>query len=301
MNEKRPRDAHRRLAQGRRTDMLVGFPHWRRAHATQRLLNGLAALAVCGSVATAALVATSPQGSERSIEGAGRRHFPAVAFDYFVLFNPDSVVSAAEQIVPGRGREFTALWRDRQFEYSWLRSITNRYADFSVVTEDALTYTAAAMGLTLTPSQARTLKDAYLHLTPWPDTAAALRRLRESGVRVITIANFSPAMLQANAANAGLTPWFDALVSTDANRTYKPDPRAYQLGPGRLQMAKEDIVFAAFGGWDAAGAKAFGYPTVWVNRFGVPDEELGIRPDRTVTDLNGLLDFVLDPAASVAR
>lgn len=220
--------------------------------------------------------------------------FAAVAFDYFVLFNPDSVVSAVDLVVPGRGRAFTELWRTRQFEYCWLRSITNRYADFATVTEDALTYAAAAMHVTLTASQKQALLDAYLHLTPWPDTAAALGRLRGSGVQIITIANFSPPMLRSNAEHARLLPLFDALVSTDANHTYKPDPRAYQLGVDRLALPKDRIVFGAFGGWDAAGAKSFGYPTVWVNRFHQAPEELGIRPDRIVGDLAGLVDFVLD-------
>ena len=172
--------------------------------------------------------------------------------------------------------------------------MTRRYVDFSQLTEDALVYTANAMHVELTASHKRQLLDAYLHLAPWSDTADALRRLRESGVRVITIANFSPAMLRANAEHAGLTPFFDALISTDLNHTYKPDPRAYQLGVDHLRLSKQDIVFAAFGGWDAVGASAFGYPTVWVNRFNQPAEELGVRPDRTVTDLKGLLDFVLD-------
>ena len=172
--------------------------------------------------------------------------------------------------------------------------MTGRYVDFSKLTEDALIYAAKAVHVELTASQRRQLMHAYLHLTPWPDTQDALRRLRQSGVRVITIANFSPAMLRANAEHAGLTTLFDALLSTDANHTYKPDPRAYQLGVDYLGLPKQDIVFAAFGGWDAAGAKSFGYQTVWVNRFNQPAEELGVRPDRTVTDLKGLLDFVLN-------
>jgi 2-haloacid dehalogenase len=110
---------------------------------------------------------------------------------------------------------------------------------------------------------------------------------------VIAVANFSPAMLRANAENAGLTELFDAFLSTDANRTYKPDPRAYQLGVTWLHVPKREIVFAAFGGWDAAGAKSFGYPTVWVNRFHQPAEELGVQPDATVTNLDALLEFVL--------
>jgi 2-haloacid dehalogenase len=149
------------------------------------------------------------------------------------------------------------------------------------------------MKLELTPERKQRLLTEYLHLAPWPDTADTLRQLREHGIRVIALANFSPRMLQANAQNAGLTGLFDALLSTDANRTYKPDPRAYRLAMERLHLAKPEILFAAFGGWDAAGAKAFGYPTIWVNRLDQPAEELGMRPDHMSPDLKGLLDYVL--------
>ena len=229
--------------------------------------------------------------------GATQRRFAAVAFDYFVLFNADSVVADAERIVPGKGRALTDAWRTRQFEYAWLRSMSGRYVDFSQVTDDALVYAADALRLELSASQRAQLNDAYRHLTPWPDAAGALRRLRQSGIRVIALANFSPSMLRDNADRAGLTSLFDALISTDENRSYKPDPRAYQLGVDHLRLPKQNIVFAAFGGWDAAGAASFGYPTVWVNRFNQPAEQLGARPDRTVHDLDGLVDFVLNPAA----
>ena len=167
-----------------------------------------------------------------------------------------------------QGPEFTNLWRTRQFEYSWLRSISGRYVDFSAITSDALRYTANAMHVELTATQRDQLLGAYSRLTPWPDTADTLRRLRAADVRVITIANFSPTMLRENAERAGLTPLFDALVSTDANHTYKPDPRAYRLGVDRLKLDKRDIVFAAFGGWDAAGAKSYRLS----NRVGEPTE-----------------------------
>ena len=228
---------------------------------------------------------------------AGPRRFKAVAFDYFVIFDPNSIVPEIEAAFPGRGKEFVNLWRTRQFEYAWLRSITNRYVDFFQVTEDALVYAANALQLDLTPERKRALLNAYLHLKPWPDAEASLRKLKDAGVRIITIANFSPAMLRSNADGAHLTGLFDELVSTDANHTYKPDPRAYELGIKRLNLAKEDIVFAAFGGWDAAGAKAFGYPTFWVNRFDLPAEELGVTPDGMSNSFAGLLTFVLgDPA-----
>jgi 2-haloacid dehalogenase len=255
------------------------------------VITCVAALVLYGNAAVGFRTVSRSPGSA---DDAPQKRHRAIAFDYFVLFNPDSVVAAVDRVFPGRGRAFTDTWRSRQFEYSWLRSMTGRYVDFSKLTEDALVYAANAAHVELTASQRRQLMDAYLHLTPWPDTEDALRRLRQSSVRVITIANFSPAMLRANAEHAGLTTLFDALLSTDANHTYKPDPRAYQLGVDYLRLSKQDIVFAAFGGWDAAGAKSFGYQTVWVNRFNQPAEELGVRPDRTVTDLKGLLDFVLN-------
>ena len=179
--------------------------------------------------------------------------------------------------------------------------MTDRYVDFALITRDALAYTANSMHVALTESQERELLDAYMHLTPWPDTTRALARLRQSDVRIMTIANLSPAMLRSSAERAGLTSLFDALVSTDVNHSYKPDRRAYQLGVDYLGMPKDRIVFAAFGGWDAAGAKSFGYPTVWVNRFHQAPEELGVQADRTVPDLDGLLDFVLGAPAEQSK
>lgn len=250
-----------------------------------------------GALAVAGVALAMASGTRaRSAASAEERPSPfeAVAFDYFVLFNPDSVVAAVDSVAPGKGQAFTNLWRTRQFEYCWLRSITNRYADFSLITKDALAYAANAMQIRLTTAQRQMLVDAYLHLTPWPDTAAALGRLRRSGVRIIAVANLSPAMLESNAEQAGLRPFFEALLSTDANQTYKPDARAYQLGIDRLAIPKDKVAFAASAGWDASGAKSFGYPTVWVNRLQQPHEELGTQPDRVVSDLDGLLAFVLD-------
>jgi 2-haloacid dehalogenase len=226
-------------------------------------------------------------------EAQAAPRFKAVAFDYFVLFNPNSVVPEVEKAFPGKGIEFTKAWRAKQFEYGFLRSITGRHEDFFKVTEDALVYTAAAMDLPLPPEMRERLLGAYLTLQPWPDSIAALRKLKAAGVRLITIANFSDRMLRANAENAGIAELFDELLSTGTNGTYKPDPRAYALGMERLGLNKEEIAFAAFGGWDAYGAESFGYPTYWVNRFGLPPEQLGLEADATSNDIAGLLDFVL--------
>jgi 2-haloacid dehalogenase len=219
--------------------------------------------------------------------------FKAVAFDYFVIFNPNSVIEKVEQAFPGKGVEFVQKWRAKQFNYGFLRSITDHHEDFFKVTEHALVYTAEEMKLDLTPEKRRALLEAYLHLTPWPDAVEGLRKLKTSGVRLITIANFSHKMLKENADGAGITDLFEELLSTEVNGTYKPDPRAYALGMERLGLNKEEILFAAFGGWDAYGAKSFGYPTYWVNRFNVPAEKLDLQADATSENIQGLLDYVL--------
>jgi 2-haloacid dehalogenase len=219
--------------------------------------------------------------------------FKAVAFDYFVIFDANSIVPEVEKAFPGKSAEFVRIWRAKQFEYCYLRTITGRFADFSAVTEDALVYAAEAMHLELAADTRRRLLDAYLNLKPWPDAADGLRKIKAAGVRIITISVFSGAMLRANAEHAGIADLFDELLSTEVNHTYKPDPRAYALGTERLHLKKDEIAFAAFGAWDAYGAKSFGYPTFWVNRFNVPAEELGLKADGMSNNFQGLLDFVL--------
>jgi 2-haloacid dehalogenase len=258
-------------------------------------VNAVRARLAILAVVTSLVVALSASPGEVRRRPVSAPRFKAVAFDYLVLFNPDSIIPEVERIFPGEGRALTTLWRTRQFEYAWLRSMTGRYADFFAIAEDSVVYAANALNLQLTPQDKRRLLKAYLQLEPWPDAKNALQMLKHAGVRIITLANFTPTMLRANAVHAGLTGYFDALVSTDALRLYKPDPRAYQLGVNQLHLEKREILFAAFGGWDAAGAKSFGYPTFWVNRFNQPFEELGVRPDKTSPTLDGLLDFVLSP------
>ncbi len=228
-------------------------------------------------------------------------HYKAVAFDYFVIFDPNSVVTEVEKVFPGKGMDVTKAWRAKQFEYGFLRSITKNHEDFFKVTEDALFYTIASMKLEATKDQKRQLLNAYLSLKPWPDSIEGLKRLKASGVKIITIANFSKMMLKSNADNAGIADLFDELLSTEVNDTYKPDPEAYALGVQRLGLKKKEIVFAAFGGWDAYGAKSFGYPTYWVNRLNLPTENLGIRADETSNNFQGLLDFVLGDGGNERR
>jgi 2-haloacid dehalogenase len=205
------------------------------------------------------------------------------------------VFALAETLFPGKGTELGNAWRTRQFEYQWLRALGGQYADFSRTTEDALVFAARQLQLDLTPDKRAQLMAAYAKLTAWPDVAPALHALKDGGIRLALLSNMTAAMLEAGIENAGLDGLFEHVLSTDRIRTYKPDPRAYRMGVDALKLPREEIVFAAFAGWDVAGAKWFGYPTVWVNRAGSPAEELGVVPDAAGRDLGTLVRFVRPP------
>ena len=221
-----------------------------------------------------------------------RSRFKAIAFDAFPLLDPRPVFALVEELFPGQGAALSAAWKTRQFDYTWLRAAGGHYADFWQVTEDALVYAARVTGVDLTVEKRSRLMNAYLQLKAWPDVLPVLRRLRDAGLTCAFLSNFSPRMLTAATASAGLDGLVTQALSTDAARTYKPDPRAYQLGVDALGLPKEEILFAAFAAWDAAGAKWFGYPTYWVNRARQPAEELAVTVDATGVNLLGLEEFV---------
>jgi len=216
----------------------------------------------------------------------------AVAFDALAVFDPRSVWALADQVFPGRGGELSAEWRTRQFEYTWLRVIAGRYTDFWQVTEDALTYGAKRLDITPSPAQRDALMNAWRTLKGWPDTPAALATLKKSGLQLALLSNFTHGMLAGCMASAGLQNVFDHVVSTDEARTYKPDPRAYRLGLDALKVPREHILFVAYAGWDAAGARSFGYPTFWTNRLKLPPEELGETPEGMGGTLSDLVAFL---------
>jgi 2-haloacid dehalogenase len=216
----------------------------------------------------------------------------AVAFDAFAILDPRPVFEACEALFPGRGAELGALWRARQFEYQWLRSLSGRYADFWSVTRAALEFAARSLRIDLTGAQRDQLMQGYLLLSAWPDVQPALAALRRSGRHLIVLSNATDEILRAGIRNSALEPLFAELVSTDRIRSFKPDPRAYQLGVDRLGLRREAILFVAFAGWDAAGAKWFGYPTFWNNRLQASLEALDVVPDGTGESLQDLVEFV---------
>src|SRR5215813_1324693 len=216
----------------------------------------------------------------------------AVAFDAFPIFDPRPFLGLAETLFPGKGAELSGLWRTRQFEYQWLRSVTGHYADFLKTTEDGLVFAARTLQLELTSEKRALMMGAYRSLEVWPDVPPAVRALKKAGIRLALLSNMTTEMLVAGYTKAGLDGAFEHVLSTDRVKAYKPDPRAYRMAVDAFELDREEILFAAFAGWDAAGAKWFGYPTFWVNRLGAPAEELGISPDATGRDLNELLRFL---------
>jgi 2-haloacid dehalogenase len=216
----------------------------------------------------------------------------AIAFDAFPIFDPRPVFSLAEELFPGRGTELGDEWRTHQFEYTWLRTLSGNYVNFWQVTEDALHYAAKKVKIEMRQGQVSQLMDGYLNLKSWPDVAPALRLLKTEGIRMIILSNFTSHMLHSCVMCSGLGDIFEGLLSTDQVKAFKPDPRTYGMGVKAFDLAREEILFVAHGGWDAAGAKMFGFPTYWVNRLNLPTEELGVTPDFTAADLKGLANFI---------
>jgi 2-haloacid dehalogenase len=211
----------------------------------------------------------------------------AVVFDaYGTLFDVHSVIRRCEEQFPGKGAALSQLWRTKQLEYTWLRSLMGRYADFGTVTRSALRFTCRALGVPLSEAVESALMDEYLRLAPYPEVRAALEAL--SGRKLAILSNGSPAMLEPVVANAGFAPLFDAVLSVDSLRVFKPHPSVYQLGVDRLGVSKERVAFISSNFWDVCGAASFGFRTFWINRSGAQPDELGFVPAAVLTRLDEL-------------
>lgn len=209
----------------------------------------------------------------------------AYVFDaYGTLFDVHSVQARCEEFWPGRGTALSQLWRAKQLEYTWQRSLMGRYEPFSLVTREALEYACAALGLALDAARAEALLDEYRRLAVYPDAREALARLASQRRAILT--NGSPDMIEPLVAQSGLS--FDAVLSVHELRIYKPAPQVYRLAVERLAVPAADIVFVSANCWDALGATAFGLRAVWINRTGAPVDRLGAAPERIVTSLAAL-------------
>jgi 2-haloacid dehalogenase len=212
----------------------------------------------------------------------------AVVFDaYGTLFDVHSVIARCDRKFPGRGAELSKLWRAKQLEYTWLRSLMGPYEDFWRVTESALLFACRSLRLACPPQTRQELMESYLHLEIFPEVKPTLAKL--SHYKLGILSNGSPKMLAAAVESAGLEGILADVISVDEVKIYKPSPRAYALVPKHLRVPNGAVGFVSSNFWDVAGARSFGFWTCWVNRGKLPKDELSVRPDATVDNLEGLV------------
>jgi 2-haloacid dehalogenase len=242
----------------------------------------------------------------------------AVVFDaYGTLYDTQSVAAVTEEAFPGYGEIITQIWRIKQLEYTWLRSLMRRYEDFSVITRDSLAYTIRLLGLKHDAATFERIMDKYLHLDLYPDVLVTLGALK--GRKLAILSNGSPGMLNALVRNSGLDRVLDATISIDSQTIFKPAPDAYTLIETTLGVPPAEVLFVSSNPWDACGAKSFGLNVAWIERV-TPEamalacvksdlvapltmfkairtqmDELGIQPDYRVHALSELPDLVARP------
>jgi 2-haloacid dehalogenase len=211
----------------------------------------------------------------------------ALVFDaYGTLFDVHSVARRCDSFWPGQGALLSQAWRAKQLEYAWLRSLMRRYRPFSEVTRDALAWACDSLGLPLDEHKSAALMAEYLALSPYPDAREALEKLNPAKRAILS--NGSPDMLEPLVRHSGLK--FDAVLSVDEAKIFKPAPEVYELAVRRLAVKKEEIGFVSSNCWDALGAKSFGFTVFWINRFNVPLDRLGFQVDEVLHSLGEIAE-----------
>ncbi len=260
---------------------MVEFEHLNSAPTSisrRTIVGGLAVAAGAAALPVRALAATQSK-------------IRFIGFDGFVIFDPRPVAALAIHHFPEKGAALAAAWSAKLFGYSWLVTAAEHYQDFPTLADASLRYTSENLGLELAPAIRRDLLGAYERLEAWSDVKPALEKLRAAGIRLAFLSNLSEPMLLSNMRHAGIAEYFDPPLSTDRVRRFKPAPAAYHMAMDAYGLPREKIGFAAFGGWDAAGATWFGYRTAWVNRLGVVPEALDPKPLITCQGMEGVLEL----------
>ncbi len=209
----------------------------------------------------------------------------ALVFDaYGTLYDVHSVTALAEKLFPGKGAALSQLWRQKQLEYSWLRSLMGTYENFNRVTEEGLRYLAAALKLSAGEDALQALLKQYVHLGTFPEVPGALAGLK-AGRKLAILSNGAPDTLGELVANSGLAPQFDAVLSVDLVGVFKPDMRVYAMAEQRLGLARAEIGFVSSNCWDAVGAGNYGFTVFWISRLGLPADPPGKAPSDVIGGL----------------
>ena len=217
----------------------------------------------------------------------------AIIFDaYGTLFDVYSIGTLAERLYPGKGEALTALWREKQIDYTRLRTLSSMYKPFWDVTQDALVFCCRKLGLELADADRIALMSQYAALAAFPENLAVLRALRQRGLGLAILSNGNPPMLESAVQAAGMSSLFDHVLSAHTVGRFKTAPQAYQLGIDAFGLPASDILFVSSNCWDVCGATWFGYNTFWVNRANAPVEELDVQPDAQGRTLADVLAYV---------
>ena len=212
----------------------------------------------------------------------------ACVFDaYGTLFDVHSAAGRLRDELGDKADEMSILWRQKQLEYTWLRSLMGRHEDFWQVTGDALDYAMGKTGID-NPGLRAKLMEMYLQLDAYPEVRETLERLKDGGKKTAILSNGSPSMLIAAAKSAGIYSALDSILSVETVGIFKPHPSVYQIAVDELRAAPGHISFQSSNGWDAHGAGAFGFVVAWVNRFGQPKERLPAAPHVEIGSLSEL-------------
>ncbi len=216
-----------------------------------------------------------------------------VVFDaYGTLFDVYAVEARLEALFPGKGRAISLRWREKQIEYTRLRTLSDRYVDFWTITADALDYACEAEKTTLDAARRDEMLAIYERLPTHPEVPAALRGLHAQGLPLAVLSNGNETMLRKALAAADIADLFAHVLSVERVRKFKTAPEAYQLGPDAFGAPVERLAFVSSNGWDAAGAAWFGYRAFWVNRAGAPLERLGVEPEGVGRTMGDLAEFL---------
>jgi len=223
---------------------------------------------------------------------AGLTDVKACVFDaYGTLFDFNSAVMRCRDDIGDAAERLSDIWRQKQLQYTWLRSLMQRHADFWQVTGEALDFALATVAIDNAGLRDR-LMALYRELDTFPEVTDVLNRLKQGGMQTAILSNGAPDMLNAGVDAAGLGDILDAVLSVEDVGVFKPDPRVYQLAVDRLGVAPAEICFMSSNGWDAVGAAAFGFRVVWINRYKQPAEQLPARPDVVLDSLSPLPELL---------
>ena len=212
----------------------------------------------------------------------------ACVFDaYGTLFDFNAAAMGCRDALGDKAGPVAEVWRTKQLQYTWLRGLMGKHADFWRVTGDALDFALAAAEISDDGLRKRLL-DLYWQLDAYPEVPEMLEKLKSAGMKCAILSNGTPGMLEAAAQNAGIAGFLDDLISVEDVGVFKPHPSVYSRAADRLGLAPYDMSFQSANAWDAAAAAAFGYRVVWINRAGQPPERLPWQPDVELTTLEQL-------------